>query len=443
MAESECSGGGLMNTLQNAKKRYEEIEIPEELSVRISEEIARADKRRWKGRLSRRRVKNIAAAAAAAAVVFTTALNTSTAFAESVGELPVIGAVARVLTFRSYETSDEDLKISVEIPTIEMIETDMKGLAQSVNQEILKLCEQYAQEARTRAEEYRKAFLETGGTEEEWARHNIQISVWYEVKAQTDKYLSLAIMGTESWTTAYSETRYYNLDLENGKLFTLEDVLGADYKQIADEEIRRQMKERADSGSVYFEGFEGIDENTPFYLKENGNPVIVFDKYEIAPGSEGQQEFEIQKAGKSSETEKVGFNELSALLGKKDSDTANLLGGGEENWTEDHSFYIGRNYQVSLFGSPCKVFSTCGNEQTVESVSLWIVSGERSVTQEEADQWAQRVTDFMGVKPSYDEGISEGGSRNRRWNANGVAVSMNQMADILTISFQPAVGEII
>ena len=169
----------------------------------------------------------------------------------------------------------------------------------------------------------------------------------------------------------------------------------------------------------------------------------MFDKYEIAPGSEGQQEFEIQKAGKSSETEKVGFNELSALLGKKDSDTANLLGGGEENWTEDHSFYIGRNYQVSLFGSPCKVFSTCGNEQTVESVSLWIVSGERSVTQEEADQWAQRVTDFMGVKPSYDEGISEGGSRNRRWNANGVAVSMNQMADILTISFQPAVGEII
>ena len=35
-----------MNTLQNAKKRYEEIEIPEELSGRISEEIARADKRR-------------------------------------------------------------------------------------------------------------------------------------------------------------------------------------------------------------------------------------------------------------------------------------------------------------------------------------------------------------------------------------------------------------
>ena len=35
-----------MNTLQDAKKRYEETEIPAELSLRISEEIARADKRR-------------------------------------------------------------------------------------------------------------------------------------------------------------------------------------------------------------------------------------------------------------------------------------------------------------------------------------------------------------------------------------------------------------
>ena len=283
-----------MNTLQDAKKRYEETEIPAELSLRISEEIARADKRRRRGQILRRNLRAAAAAAAAAAVVFTTALNTSTAFAESAGELPVIGAVARVLTFRSYDASDEDLHISVEIPTIEMIESDMDGLAQSVNQEILNLCEQYAQEARTRAQEYRKAFLETGGTEEEWAQHNIQIRVWYEVKSQTDRYLSLAVMGTENWTTAYSETRYYNLDLKDGKLLTLKDVLGENYKQIADEEIRRQMKERADSGSVYFEGFEGIDENTPFYLNESGNPVIVFDKYEIAPGSEGQQEFEIR-----------------------------------------------------------------------------------------------------------------------------------------------------
>ena len=76
---------------------------------------------------------------------------------------------------------------------------------------------------------------------------------------------------------------------------TLEDILGANYKEIADAEIRRQMEERTADGAVYFDSFEGIDADTAFYMNEAGNPVIVFEKYEITPGSEGQQEFEIKK----------------------------------------------------------------------------------------------------------------------------------------------------
>ena len=43
--------------------------------------------------------------------------------------------------------------------------------------------------------------------------------------------------------------------------------------------------------------FEGITENQKFYVNENGNVVIVFDKYEIAPGYMGMPEFEIQSTG--------------------------------------------------------------------------------------------------------------------------------------------------
>ena len=64
--------------------------------------------------------------------------------------------------------------------------------------------------------------------------------------------------------------------------------------QIADVAIRSQMEERKAVGAVYFDDFEGINEDTPFYINESGNPVIVFEAYEIAPGSEGQQEFEIK-----------------------------------------------------------------------------------------------------------------------------------------------------
>ena len=281
-----------MKSMEEAKRKYDEIPIPSELSKRVGKEIEKANMKRKKILVFRRRVQKGTAAAAAVVVLFTAALNTNTAFAETAGQLPVIGPVARVLTFRSYQTEEEDLKISVEIPTIEMISEDMNGLEQSVNEEILALCEQYAQAAKIRAEEYRQAFLDTGGTEEEWAAHNIEIKVWYEVKSQTDEYLSLAIMGTENWSSAYSETKYYNFDLKEGKLVTLQDILGDGYQQIANGSIQNQMKENSE---IYWDDFEGIQEDTPFYLNESGNPVIVFEKYEIAPGSEGQQEFEIKR----------------------------------------------------------------------------------------------------------------------------------------------------
>lgn len=282
------------NPMEKAKKKYDETEIPDELAERIQMEIKRQDSKRRKAVFWNLGFRRGLAAAAAAVVLFTIGLNTSTVFAETVGNLPVIGAVARVLTFCSYETEDEDLKISVEIPSIEMISEDFSDLEKSVNEEILRLCEQYAQEARTRAEEYRKAFLDTGGTEEEWAAHNIEIRVWYEVKSQTENYLSLAIIGTENWNNANNQIRYYNFDLKKGTLATLADVLGENYKQIADDAIRSQMEERKADGAVYFDDFEGINEDTPFYINESGNPVIVFEAYEIAPGSEGQQEFEIK-----------------------------------------------------------------------------------------------------------------------------------------------------
>ncbi len=168
-----------------------------------------------------RTIRAAAATAAAVCILFTAALNTSPVFAKEAAQLPVIGGLARVLTFRSYETEKDDIAVSVEIPTIEMIAADTKITADNINQEILTLCNQYADDAVLRAEEYRTAFLETGGTPEEWAEHNIKMQ-----------------------------------NSEEG-------------------------------------GFTGISENTKFYINENNRPVIVFEKYEIAPGAAGEITFEI------------------------------------------------------------------------------------------------------------------------------------------------------
>lgn len=289
-----------MSRLADRKQDYDNIKIPEELHRRVEQEIEKSRAREKVIQLNRRKrwIRNTAAAAAAVCVVFTTALNTSTAFAEETAQLPVIGTLARVLTFRNYEAEKDGIGIAVEVPTIDMIQTETGIQVDEINRQIYDLCRQYADEAVKRADEYRKAFLDTGGTEEEWEAHKIQINVGYEIKSQTDQYLSFIVRGTESWTTACSESRYYNIDVNTGKRVTLADFFGKDYVEAVNTDIREQIAQRKEAGEVFWTeeegGFSGITEDAKFYVNEAGNPVIVFEKYEIAPGSSGEIEFEIQ-----------------------------------------------------------------------------------------------------------------------------------------------------
>lgn len=295
-----------MSHLEDAKKRYDETPIPAELSGRIQKimeqhvrkgEAVNMNKYR-KG--NRKFYKWGLGTAAAVLVVFAGALNVNTAFAEEVQQIPVVGAIARILTVSSYTKSDGDEKISVEVPGIELISKDTKGLSKQVNEEIQQICSQYADESVQRAKEYKQAFLDTGGTEAEWAEHKIEIKVWYEIKSQSQDYLSFVVKGMESWTSAYSEEKYYNIDLKTEKLLTLKDVLGDNYIEKANQSIKGQMDEKAqETGIPFFTpdegGFQSISDETKFYINENGNPVVVFEKYEIAPGAAGAVEFEIKK----------------------------------------------------------------------------------------------------------------------------------------------------
>lgn len=292
-----------MSRLEEMKERYDDIVIPAELNGRIQQEITKSRKQQAEKNNAGRRyrltrvIRGVGTAAAAVCVLFTAALNTSPVFAKEAAQLPIIGEVARILTFRSYETEKDDIAVSVEIPTIEMIAKDTGITVDEINQEILDRCSQYADDAVLRAEEYRTAFLETGGTPEEWAEHKIKITVDYEIKQQSNDYLSFVVRGTENWTNAHSESRYYNLDLNTGRLVTLKDMLGSDYVELVNKSIREQIAERQNAGETFFTaeegGFTGISENVRFYINKNNRPVIVFEKYEIAPGASGEIEFEI------------------------------------------------------------------------------------------------------------------------------------------------------
>lgn len=82
-------------------------------------------------------------------------------------------------------------------------------------------------------------------------------------------------------------------------MITLKDMLGDDYIELANESIQKQIAERQKSGETFFTaeegGFTGISEDVKFYINGYNRPVIVFEKYDIAPGSSGEIEFEIIK----------------------------------------------------------------------------------------------------------------------------------------------------
>ncbi len=296
-----------MDHFKSSKQKYQEMEVPEELEDRVNQTIANYEKEKMnsyynkknkRNKISRTAISSMAAAAAFAILVV--GLNSNEVFAMKLGDLPVVGAIAKVLTIRDYEKSDKDMTIVAQIPEI-VVDTEqeeVKLAISDINAEIDGLVEKHIKLAEENILEYKEAFLETGGTEEEFSKKNIKADVTYEIKSQTDTMVSLVITSAESWVNAYKEQYFYNINLVTGNQYTLEDILGEDYITIANESIKKQIKEReqGESGIEYFkgeDGFQSIDGSTGFYVNQVGNPVIVFPRYEIAPGAYGIQEFEI------------------------------------------------------------------------------------------------------------------------------------------------------
>ena len=292
----------LERRIRRSKGNYDSIETPDELENVINRAVNSAEmKQKPVNRMAGKRFAAGIAAAAAVFVCFTAGLNTSQAFAAAVMDIPVIGTVSKFLTFRTYDYQDEDKMIHEVIPQLEETggSKESVSLEEKINGEINKTMGQYREEAQKRVEEYKEAFLATGGTEEEFARKGIRVEAGYEICYESDEWLSFVITADENWSGAYGIRLYYNLDLKGGKRISLEELLGENSVELANASILEQMKTRmeADGNLIYWgedmDGFTTIDDSTNFYINEKGNPVIVFDKYEVAPGAFGIQEFEI------------------------------------------------------------------------------------------------------------------------------------------------------
>lgn len=284
-----------MKEFDKAKQEYASVPIPEELSDRVQAGIRQG--REARRRAARKPLYRTLGTCAACLAVLVGALNLSSTFAAAAADVPVLGGLFQVLTVRSYDTVQDGIDYDVSVPEVEAD----SGVADRINAEIQKRVDAHMAKAQQDWDDYKEAFFATGGTQEQWGDRKMDVIINYEIKSQTDSTVSFVVNFGEGWITANQQRYCYNLDLENDRDITLADVLGENWVEICNEAVKEGMAAQVEAdGFDYFfpaeqGGFSTVDENTSFYINEDGDPVLVFPEYSIAAGAAGILEFPVTK----------------------------------------------------------------------------------------------------------------------------------------------------
>ena len=155
-------------------------------------------------------------------VLFVAALNLNPAFAAAAAQVPVIGSMARVLTFTEYHIeSDSQLLNAVCRRSTGPISRISRSA--STRRSSRRSTRGWHRPQERAAQEY-DAYVATGGNPDEFIP--VTIAFDYEVKSCTDDILSFELQRFEVRASSFTELTYYNIDLNTGESITLEDLLG-------------------------------------------------------------------------------------------------------------------------------------------------------------------------------------------------------------------------
>ena len=271
-----------MNKFRN---EYENIEIPDELEFLVRTTIKEQEKK-----MKRKNIINKSViAAAVAGVVFVGSINLSSEISYALSEVPVLGSIVRVLTFKTFELKDNNFDAELKTPAIEGLDSKLEAM---LNKKYLDENQKLYDDFMKEIDEMKKADMDEA---------HMGIASGYEVKTDTDKLLVIGRYVVNTAGSSSTTIKYDTIDKQNKLLITLPSLFKDEaYIDIISENIKAQMKEQMkDENNVYWledemmgdENFSKIDKNQSFYITKDNQLVIAFDKYEVAPGYMGNPEF--------------------------------------------------------------------------------------------------------------------------------------------------------
>ena len=272
-----------------SKAAEEQTELPDSVKNRIEQTLA--DLPETKATVRQIRVLPRIAAAAACFIFITLFLlpNVSVAYAQTLEQIPVIGDIVRIVTIRNYSYSDDRHEMDINVPEIEGENIEaVDYINKDVNELTTALVNQFYKDL---------AITGNNGYG--------SIHVDYEAITNTERWFTLKLSVSESAASSNNYFAFYPIDKQSGKIVKLGDLFGTDeFSEVLEAEIKKQMQERMDAdntvkywidSSEFGQELVTVSKDHNFYWNKNGELVIVFDEYEVAPSSMGTPEFVISK----------------------------------------------------------------------------------------------------------------------------------------------------
>lgn len=289
------------NQMEDWKKEYGNIPVPEAARFRIRQGIKQAKQERYQSRFTKV-LQNTGIVAAASLVVLMVSVNSNEALAKSLEEVPILGRITRIVTLSTYTDQTDHFEAKVEIPRIEVEPSEGTGGIDAQVQKNYELSNEQIEAYANQFIELYEADLKAASGEGNYA-----LDSRYRVIGDNDRFLSIRIDTTMIMASGTQYVKIFNVDKATGTVVTLPELFDepATGLEAVGENIKQQMvsqMEQDENISYFYQtdmpemDFKGLTGEESFYFDENGEIVITFNEYEVAPGYMGAVEFTIPRA---------------------------------------------------------------------------------------------------------------------------------------------------
>ncbi len=283
----------LEQKLLRAGADYRNIPVPDDMKEKLKKTVRSAR------RASRFYIPAVVAAAMLTLVILP---NMGAGVAYAMGNLPVVGKLFQAVTFRDYQYEDGRFSANVQIPQIVLNDLDVEAENPAVRSELDETIRQVNFDIEKVTEELVAEFEASAALGESYGG----LEIHHEIVTDNEQYFSLKLFIYRGAGSGMQSYKIYTIDKLSGKQIQLKDLFveGSDFNTILSEDIQEQMRDimAKDKGKVYWidqenpeMNWKGLIEEQNFYFNAEGDLVIVFDEYEIAPGYMGAQEFVVEK----------------------------------------------------------------------------------------------------------------------------------------------------